>query len=652
MFIFSKACEHLRVSLEQVEAEKDVENFVRDYTTGPQMPDPPPFVDYNSPNASQQASKLTYRIAKFPRASNRNLNLGYSQSPYPPEEPEPVSAGQAGIGAVGIKTASAPTNSRPNSAAANRAAPAATNGTSSSGPSPATFQPVASSGSSVKTSNQSIKGGASSAAVQGSSAPKPATSQTPFRSQAQDPLAEPIDPRADTMLKIGPNAYPVNIGQDQQRPNPVVAPVANVGGQDDPLAKQIQELRRGAGSVRSGSSGQGSREVTTPTATSTATSPPSAVSQTTQSFARAPSPAPNAPTAAYMLPPSSRSTSPLPVEEVVGNYHQHLPGEISRENSVNRGRQPGQSSQGGAPRGVSPAREGHAGIGAHGGSRSPSPLPVSRPVSPAVGQQRGHLGYPTPGPQQGPNRAQSPLGIDIDPSGRVAHDDMVDRMYGQQQANRLSYNSGHSNAQSQGSYGDNYSGRNVSTTPAYGQPVNQQRQYANQAPPQQHSAAGSPQSYYAPQRNNQAPLYNPHQVQPQRQGTVPPANTYAVPPPPPLQQPVHPTQAGGYGYEQGYQQPAGYAPQSNGYSNQEYTYAQQQQQQQQPSNYRSVSPAPANRSPSPAVNAANRPPPTGQYTETGEPVLFYGMSYRNCLYLQLLTLASSSESSLRLPSYH
>ncbi|KAG6805199.1 hypothetical protein H0H93_005352, partial [Arthromyces matolae] len=38
-----ESCEKIRLALEQMEPEKDMENFVRDYGTGNQIPDPPAF---------------------------------------------------------------------------------------------------------------------------------------------------------------------------------------------------------------------------------------------------------------------------------------------------------------------------------------------------------------------------------------------------------------------------------------------------------------------------------------------------------------------------------------------------------------------------------------------------------------------------------
>ncbi|OBZ69920.1 Cell division control protein 15 [Grifola frondosa] len=65
-----ESCEKLRLSLEQLEPEKDMENFVRDYGTGNAIPDPPAFVNYANPDAvppsSQRASTrpLVFRVRR------------------------------------------------------------------------------------------------------------------------------------------------------------------------------------------------------------------------------------------------------------------------------------------------------------------------------------------------------------------------------------------------------------------------------------------------------------------------------------------------------------------------------------------------------------------------------------------------------------
>lgn len=526
-----------------------------------------------------------------------------------------------------------PATSRPTSAAAMRAVPSATNGASSSSSTPS--QPG------LPPSTNALQAAAPKPPVIQAATAAKSTAAPPSRPRAQDPLAEPIDHRAETVLKIGPNMYPVNINEDPQqaRVNVNTAPVTNIDDHDDPLVKKMVELR--SASVRKGSENRRSTLEThqqfAPGPASTTQSAPSngPAAPTAYNAGRAPSPAPAAsPTANFMIPPSSRSTSPLPVEDIVSNYPQRLPGETSHRNSMNRGRQPAPQAQGGVPpRGVSPGKEGYAGAGAHGGSRSPSPLPISRSASPAMLPSQNHLGYnqqaPSQAPSQAPVRAPSPLGIELDPNGQVAHDELAERMYRQQQPQGNHYQ------HSQGSY-DSYGAR-PGNAGNYGSAGNQ-RQY-QQTPAQQQ------QPYYQTQRaNNVGPVYP---QQPARMGTVPPSNTFQAPPP--VQQPAQ--QHPGYGYDQRQQHPShgGYPNASNnGYqTNRDYNNSYVQQQQ---GGYRSPSPM-LNRSPSPApAPSSNAPPPTGQYTESGEPVLFYGTHCSG--YARFLSLISfyNSESPLRLSS--
>uniref|UniRef100_D8Q522 SH3 domain-containing protein n=1 Tax=Schizophyllum commune (strain H4-8 / FGSC 9210) TaxID=578458 RepID=D8Q522_SCHCM len=80
-----ESCEKMRLSLEQMETEKEMENFVLDYGTGNRIPDPPAFVDYNKPDAIPSASsRPTARPAHFTRTTQRR-NQGYGM--YPPQGP-------------------------------------------------------------------------------------------------------------------------------------------------------------------------------------------------------------------------------------------------------------------------------------------------------------------------------------------------------------------------------------------------------------------------------------------------------------------------------------------------------------------------------------------------------------------------------------
>ena len=693
--------------MEQVEPDKDVENFVRDYATGPQIPDPPTFVDYNTLEAGQQPSRPSWRPANFARSTNRAVGIPLKQ-PSPAEE-EVVTAGHAGIGAGGGRSETG-TNSRPASAAANKVASTTTTGGPSTGSNPsvngggqvtssaprngaiAVQQGVSKQGQPLTSSTGPSHPPSIPPAVSG-----PAKGSSPaFRPQNQDPHAEPIDPRADTMLKVGPNTYKVNLSEDPQqgRAAPSESVGSNIGEQDDPLAKQAAALRdasvrRGNDRPSNGSVRRGPNDIvqnpatglnsSAPVASGSGSSRPTMSSDISQAGGKnyqaqadsliggPPPPAartasPNPPTASFMIPPGNRAPSPVLVEEVVSTYQQHFPGErkslsISRQNSVSSGREGAQnaitpSGSAAMPRPVS--REGHVGIGAHGGSRSPSPQPVPRPVSPTFvsttqSQQHRRLSYHTSSMQQGPLRPTTPLGIAIDATGRVAQDSLAEQLYQNQQQvpqRRISYYVSHGLPSGpppgpppqapqppQQAY-DPLTGPGE-VRGMYSQPP-QQRQYPQPPPPQ----APPPQPQQAPVRQpTTSQFYNPHAPQnPPRQSTMdsmynpyPPMSAQPAQPPAgvPLSQPQYPAQQppqqsqfypdqpqhqsrrayGGYNQHgqalNGYQQ--GVHP-----DRASHAYGQPPQSYQAPT---------VERSPSPAAPIN---PPTGQYTEDGQGVLFYG----------------------------
>ncbi|KAJ6631366.1 SH3 domain-containing protein [Mycena sp. CBHHK59/15] len=67
-----QSCERIRTVLDQLEPDKDVENFVQEYGTGNSIPDPPVFVPYPGQQLdSSSKSKPGTRPAQFVRASAR-----------------------------------------------------------------------------------------------------------------------------------------------------------------------------------------------------------------------------------------------------------------------------------------------------------------------------------------------------------------------------------------------------------------------------------------------------------------------------------------------------------------------------------------------------------------------------------------------------
>ncbi|KAF8309078.1 hypothetical protein DL93DRAFT_2063328 [Clavulina sp. PMI_390] len=66
-----ESCEKVRVTLEQLEPERDMENFVREYGTGPGIPDPPRFQSYA--NGVEPPPRPGMRPSQYSRTSSRSV---------------------------------------------------------------------------------------------------------------------------------------------------------------------------------------------------------------------------------------------------------------------------------------------------------------------------------------------------------------------------------------------------------------------------------------------------------------------------------------------------------------------------------------------------------------------------------------------------
>ncbi|KAG5340220.1 hypothetical protein C0989_002505 [Termitomyces sp. Mn162] len=392
-----ESCEKIRVALEQMEPEKDMENFVRDYGTGNQIPDPPAFVNYNTPDAiPSSSSKPTFHPANFIRTSNREPVQRQNSLP---DEPETNAAGiGAGGGASAGKRESQYSGvlgrhaSRRQSTMQSQQQP---NGHGSHSNSAAP-------GPSTSPSKQIVRSDTLHKSI--SPAPVPGPSPSPSgqaarhntmssRShrgppQAQDPYAEPIGPDTEPYLKIGDNVYKVDPNKDPQQHNSLfnntqsnlslIKSNGNGNGAVDPLAKHMEDLKNAissTGSTRRKSVRRSTvPDVAKPTqpqlqrqqqptsAGGSVLSPPSAtMSNLTISGSPSTSPrdyrnsaelvvgihpsasspaqssrsaSPNPPTAAFMKPPTASRSEVI--QDVLSDYQQSLPGErksISRSNS-------------------------------------------------------------------------------------------------------------------------------------------------------------------------------------------------------------------------------------------------------------------------------------------------------------------------------
>ncbi|KAF6759996.1 SH3 domain-containing protein [Ephemerocybe angulata] len=491
-----ESCEKIRLALEQMEPDREMENFVRDYGTGNEMPSPPQFVNYNTPDAiPSSASRPATRPADFVRSSTREL---FPRDPVerPAEDEPPVNT--AGVGAGGGSRQSMALDvaglqghdarGRNSVSPVNGYGQPHTNGVSSAPPNPSPEPP----------NGWNTQRKPTVTAQPPSSAPR----------LPHDPMAEPIDPNAETYIKVGNNAYKVDLSRDPQQQRSLApinrsAPASPVklssspvkqDGTIDPLQRQLQELQNAVSATGSTRRNTMHRP---PTAEQKSTSPaPHSPAAQTQSLTnapksllppgqpstqgnRSPSPSRDYRNSADLVvgshpsaPASSRPASPNPptaavyapsheaINDVLADYQQSLPGErksISRNNSANRGRPTSAQPQGHAPHRSDasinlPAQVnnlnqgqglqrptsgmGHAGVGAYGGSRSNSPLPQSRGPSPAPNASRNTLVSPA----QNIARAPSPnsVGIALDPSGRVMHDELAQGYQQPTQARRQS----------------------------------------------------------------------------------------------------------------------------------------------------------------------------------------------------------------------
>ncbi|KIK61068.1 hypothetical protein GYMLUDRAFT_43180 [Collybiopsis luxurians FD-317 M1] len=649
-----ESCERIRVALEGMDTEKEVENFVRDYGTGAQIPLPPAFFTFNSPDAAS-ASAARNKSANFVRSSQRSSPLRMPES-IPPEEDEEPPVNIAGRGAGGAHSAkNSISDVRPSSRGTN-----GINGTHSPSPSNA---------------------GTSSAAVAQPLSRK-STRRSSYRNPPpHDPMAELIDPNAETYIKVGGNAYKVDLNHDPQRQgstgysasNPASSPTklnSASSPANDPLARQLEDLQNqvsSAGSVRRNSIWRGNdgstSSIPSRRGTSDALAAPSGGSPAPRDYrnsaemvvgqhpsissrSTSPNPAPSAPTAAFMVPKKPVSPGSEIIDGVLSDYHQSLPGErksFSRSGSrsrrgsfagsvysVNEQQQQQQQQQHGNNLNRPPS-VGHAGVGAHG-SRSNSPQPISRSASPSPAP--GQLMSPPPGSSvartgsTGSQRPTSPnpLGIALDANNaRVTVDEMAQRYQQQQQVPPppppqapVQYRQPSAHQQQ-----PQYGGR----APGYSAPVAQ----PSYAPPPAPYQAAVPTHHQQPSYTQPPPPSQPSY-------TAPPAH-YQAPPPPQQQQQQQqmyhqaPPPAASPNYGQMERSITGPGYYGNGQVVQHQPQQQQQQQQQrgmhlqQTSGYQPQSMYNAGamrRSPSPQPPAgAMIAAPTRQVTEDGAGILFY-----------------------------
>ena len=538
-----------------------MEGFVRDYGTGNLIPDPPAFVNYQTPDAIPSAStRPTTRPAQFTRSTTREIPLRQNS---PPVDDEPVT-NTAGVGAGGGLRRSDTYNQKES-----------------------VDKPVL---------QRRLTASAQSAQLQ---------------RVLQDPHAETIDPTAETYIKVGNNAYKVDLSKDPQKEpgssvrNNMPSPTKqNNGTTVDPLMKHLEELQNSVSTTGGGRRNtlvtntkpeqKGTQQNRAPTPVRDYQNPAQEVVGAYPSASRPASPLP--PTAAFMVPkPSIPPSGSEIVSEVLADYQQSLPGEhksASRAHSPN----PSVAQKSQEQNLARPSSQlGHAGIGAHGSrSNSPQPQPVSRGPSPAPNQVRNSLMQPPNSAGQGVVRAPSPntVGIALDPSGRVLHDEMAQRYQQQQQ---------HVPPQLQ-----RQSLPPQTQHPAYNPPPPpaQQQQQQQQLSQRRVSYVGAPLT-----SNGMVPP-----VAPAPYAVTPPANTYQTPSPQPSYAQTQATLQPGYNPPTVQYQPP--PPQQQQQQQPRYQQQQQPPQQLQPqAGYNNVN-IPRN----PSLAPYNGAPPQQQLQQVQQPL--------------------------------
>lgn len=698
-----QSCERVRVSLENCEAPRDIVEFVQRAGTGNAIPDPPEYINYA--RGQPPPPRPTYKSANFQRTTVR-----------PPTFVQPLVAPDA----VSAKSAG---NEAPPPSDGFRAPPE-------------NVQQSVSSGQNVLPASTSMQGStalpdmephvSNPATLPAVPKPQQAADQsfgTPSREAKTDKRMS-----AKSFLANTPSKGAIQDSPQQRQPNhpPGVLPPSDTNtsssaNTDDPIAKALAELRMkpSRSPVPSGAPAPPSKNEYHPSEVPQPTSP----GGTQHGYT---------PSAAFMQAPE-RAKSPMPVEEVLGQYGQSFPGErrsLSRQNSSasrhsrtsmqqapDRARSPDPSSM--EPSNSAP---GFAGVGARG--RSPSPQPFQQRGPPASQPALHHAqpsGQSQPRPSASthtvPQRSKSPLGISLDASGTVTHDQMADEFIkrststGPQQHRPASGNPQYT-AQSQNSpytqpgvppgQHSQYAG------PAPGAPHTPISQHVQHAPASQHTPVShhaavsqhtpvsphtvsqyqygqqqsTPQSHHSyvnagQQAAVQTPPHQPHHqdsmgsIGRQFAGFTSPYNQRPASATAPTPQPVHPqsgtpqpahapSQAGytqynqqpanayTHHYQQPYQHPSGVpagGPPQQYQTTQPYQaqpqhppYGQGSQSQwpsqpQQPP--RNAGYAPEASAPPPQVQTQHhapqaRPatsqtpaPPTGQFSDTGKPILFY-----------------------------
>lgn len=301
-----ESCEKMRLALEQMEPEKEMENFVRDYSTGNAIPEPPTFINYANTDAPPvNHNRIVTRPALFARTSQRPPKSG-AVSPLDEGSPFDIAgtANHAGVGAGGGPSMEGSTMSRSGTQKSQSGRSYANGVNGHVSPPLRDGQPqliqVQTQPPSVQSQTQAPapqrRNSAASMLMRTSQPPSHRHSRS-IHSQSHGPAygPDPVDPSvSSTQLVIGNRAWDVDPSKDPQLQQPRPGANGSVGQGpapsrtsppvttgEDPLVKQMAELSTAA--AASGSTGRRNtivrRDVpplSSPPGTSSRASPPGA----------------------------------------------------------------------------------------------------------------------------------------------------------------------------------------------------------------------------------------------------------------------------------------------------------------------------------------------------------------------------------------
>ncbi|PWN50900.1 hypothetical protein IE53DRAFT_386791 [Violaceomyces palustris] len=480
-----ESCERVRVALENCETPRDIQAFIQQSGTGPLIPAPPEYINYAK--GQPPPARPSFHTARFQRNSTRPAPLPISQ-PLSAAPPPPPANGQTI--APSKPTTPAPaeaSRSRKSSSGGDQFGSQIPRPESRAGPPPpnagdlgmgappvSSFKPppgsvglpgMTSPSKAASTPIQDVQPDVD--AIMQKPTPERRMSarnfmaRTPSMSQSKghqsrgtvdlgrggNPLAEAASVQTQPDLQQSQQKNASRIPFSQSQPTTSSGPPPE---EEDPIAKALASLRMRPGgrspgpnspatgpgrrtSVYDGSTQQQTAHRAPSPAIGSVFQPPQhqqvqqqvpspSISQQTIGRARSPS-------AAFMQAPQ-RAASPLPVEDVVGHYGQSFPGErktLSRQNSTaSRQNVPPSPSHNHAnrPRSPMPGEQGFAGVGA--GARSPSPQPYAKHQQQGVDDPRRRSGAASVASGMAPPRSTTPLGIALDATGSVTHDQMAE----------------------------------------------------------------------------------------------------------------------------------------------------------------------------------------------------------------------------------